>query len=225
MQLVVSEEDSSCGSCAASSNHCREQQRKRRETVDEMAMGAARLNSNVGEAILSADLRDQFETMKRVWRQARRQCDGVGSSSDIDEETKERRALIIHDLKRKERDTAIETAIKVDNEISQWHNGIADLEALLAEEKSESSSMGNIEEQQLRTNKNGPFGIRETAFVAHNSSNNSSNIRQYIRPPPPAQLRFPFIPQAIPTENDEVLDDEVECSANDSACLQSDGVC
>jgi len=204
MQLVVSDEDLSCGSSAANNNH--DQQQQPRETGNQTATDAVR-NNHVEDAILSDDLRDQFETMKRIWRQARRQTDAVQSSFDDDvNETKEKRAMILHDLKRKERETATETAIKVDNEINKWRDGIADLEALLAEENSDLSSMENSEEQGPETNNNGTLGIREISFVA----DNDNNKRQYMVPPPPAApLRFPFLPQAILTEDEEVIDDKV----------------
>eukprot|EP00751_Fragilariopsis_kerguelensis_P008179 CAMPEP_0170786344 /NCGR_PEP_ID=MMETSP0733-20121128/17532_1 /TAXON_ID=186038 /ORGANISM="Fragilariopsis kerguelensis, Strain L26-C5" /LENGTH=83 /DNA_ID=CAMNT_0011132143 /DNA_START=533 /DNA_END=784 /DNA_ORIENTATION=+ len=81
--------------------------------------------------------------MKSIWRQAQRENDDDdGSSSNT--------TMIRKDLKRKERDTAVETAIKIDNEISQWRGGIADLEALLAaEEQSEYSVIENNEEEDI----------------------------------------------------------------------------
>ena len=69
--------------------------------------------------VLSAELRDNFEAMKSVWRQARR--------ADTDE---------TEDLRRKEREIAVETALALDAEISRWQTGIAELEALLATEES-----------------------------------------------------------------------------------------
>jgi hypothetical protein len=62
--------------------------------------------------VLSNELRDEFETMKTAWRRARR------SSGDNAEE-----------LRRKEQDAALDTAVAIESE-----NGIAELEAMLAEE-------------------------------------------------------------------------------------------
>jgi len=131
---------------------------------------------NIGNSILSDDLRDQFESMKRISRQARRRgdndddryCDTGHENSNINE------------LKRKERQTAIETAIKVDNEINQWRDDIANLEALLlAEEQDGESSSSSTkdtqcEEDELRTNNN-DVGITEIAFVVHHNNHNKNN--------------------------------------------------
>jgi hypothetical protein len=67
--------------------------------------------------VLSNELRDEFETMKTAWRRARR------SSGDNAEE-----------LRRKEQDAALDTAVAIESEMKMWQNGIAELEAMLAEE-------------------------------------------------------------------------------------------
>jgi hypothetical protein len=67
-------------------------------------------------SVLPEELRANFEAMKSVWRQARR------ASGEEEEE-----------LRRKERELAIETAVSADAEIAKWQSGIAELEALLAE--------------------------------------------------------------------------------------------
>jgi hypothetical protein len=72
---------------------------------------------NEDKNVLSNDLRDQFETMKTAWRRARR------SSGDNAEE-----------LRRKERGAASDTAVAIESEMKMWKNGIAELEAMLAEE-------------------------------------------------------------------------------------------
>lgn len=190
MQLVVPVEDSNSGS-ATCSKHCLGQQRQQTEEGNLTVMGAVGTNANNNDAILSDDLRDQFETMKSVWRQARR--------GDVDSDSSSNTTVTRKDLKRKERDTAVETAIKVDNEINQWRNGIADLEALLAaEEESELPEMEDNEEEEIAGDNNGPPGIREIAFVARNNMNN--NRRPHIP-------RFPFLPPVIPTEDKYDEDD------------------
>lgn len=195
MQLVVPIDDSSSGS-ATRSNQCLRQHHPQREAENLTATGAVGGNVNNDYAILSDDLRDQFETMKSIWRQARRGNDGNSSSNTT---------MIRKDLKRKERDTALETAIKVDNEISQWRGGIADLEALLAaEEESESSFVQDNAEEEVAVENNGPPGIREIAFIARNNMNN--NRQQRIHPP--VQLRFPLLPPVIPVVEDEYEEDE-----------------
>lgn len=194
MQIIISEEENlSCGDY---------QEQQRRQQTSEMinyrglATGAAvRQNSNAGDPILSDDLRDQFETMKRISRQVRRGSNddlrhGVDDSysnsdnisdAEVRKEEQRRRATTAKDLQRKEREAAIATAVKVDNEINQWRDGIAHLEALLlAEEETskQSSSMEHLllrqeQQEEVRTNGNNvPLGIREIAYVAHNINGN-----------------------------------------------------
>lgn len=252
MQLVVSdEEDLSCDG-----NH--EQQRRQHQQPSEMigyhghhrhhqttVTGAAiRKNSNVGHPILSDDLRDQFETMKRISRQVRRGNNDDGhhgvdasysnsnnnSDDKVTKEEEQQRATTVKDLKRKERDTAIETAFKVDNEINQWRDGIAHLEALLlAEEENSEQSSSSTENIRLRQEQhesgtktgsnNLPLGIREIEFVAHSiDSNKNGNIvdidndrQEYSRPLPPVHLRFPFLPpppSISASTQDEELDEK-----------------
>jgi hypothetical protein len=80
--------------------------------VDNMAN-----NTGGGSSVLSNDLREQFERMQALWRHARR---------PDDEESEE--------LKRKEHSAALETAVAIESEMKMWQNGIAELEAILAEE-------------------------------------------------------------------------------------------
>jgi len=146
MQLIVPVEDSSSGRSTCS-NYCirqqQQQQQQQREAEHLTTTDAIGTNANNHNSILSDDLRDQFETMKSLWRQAHRENDDDdGSSSNT--------TMIRKDLKRKERDTAVETAIKIDNEINQWRGGIADLEALLAaKEESEYSVIENNEDEDI----------------------------------------------------------------------------
>lgn len=189
MQLVIPIEDSSSGSKKC--NHCIGRQQDEIEVDDRTASGA--MDKNTGnEAILSAELRDQFENMKSIWRQARRGEDDEGSFSLNDNsEKRERRVRIREDLKRKEREIAVKTAIQVQNEIATWQSGIADLEALLAaeEEDEPNNEIGEMEEE----GDNGPPGIREIAFVRRNI-----NVpRQHL-----PRIQFPSLPPAILTEDD-----------------------
>jgi len=216
MQLVVPVEDSSSGSAASTtSNRCSAGRLTATRAVGTNTNINQNLdnnnssNNNDDDDILSDELRDQFETMKSVWRQARR-GDGDGSSSSSnsnnseDTETKERRrARVRKDLKRKERETALDTAIKVDDEINQWRNGIADLEALLAAEDSELDE----DDELVAGQQHGPPGVREIAFVVRNNHNNNMNnnnnrLQQHHHPP-----AFPFLPPMIPPEGG-LFDDE-----------------
>lgn len=188
--MVIPIEDTSSGS--NKSNHCIGRQQDERE-IENRAASAG------NEAILSTELRDQFETMKSIWREARRGNDEEGSSSSNDSsETRERRVRVREDLKRKERETAIETAVKVQNEIATWQSGIADLEALLAAEEEQDY----IEELNVReeVGENGPPGIREIAFVMRNNN----PPRQHA-----PQIRFPYLPPAIPTEDESEEEEDL----------------
>lgn len=185
MQVVVPIEDTSSGDVKI--DHCLDQEQHcaLNDGIEGTTIVNTRAQNNKDNnygAILSDDLRDQFETMKSVWRQARRGAasgndDATSSASSCNgdgTETKETRALFREGLKRKERETAFETAIKVENEISKWQHGIADLEALLAAEEEYSTENGDVED-------NGPPTVREIAFVTN--VNNNSNSQQPLAIP------------------------------------------
>jgi len=192
MQLVIPIEDTSSGNSVSS--HCKGQQQEQSDAENRPESAAVQGNKG-HDGILSAELRDQFECMKTIWRQARRDNNEEASSSSNDSsETRERRVRVREDLKRKEREVAVETAIKVQNEIATWQNGIADLEALLAAEEEQETNERNVEwEGVLGEGENGPPGIREISFVRR-----INNAPRQI----PPQVRFPYLPRAIPTEND-----------------------
>ena len=198
MQLVIPIEDTCSGSDDI--NHCIERKQEELEVGNRTASAVVERNEG-NDVLLSTELRDQFETMKSIWRRARRGQEDEGSSSSMeDTETRHRRVRVREDLKRKEREIAVETAIKVQNEIETWQNGIADLEALLAAEEEEESD----EEGQ-----NGPPGIREIAFVRRNYDGERENH---------PQIRFPFLPPAIPTEDEtEESEDVVTMSTTSSS--------
>merc|ERR1712194_156746 len=94
MQLIVPVEDPGSGRSTCS-NYCIRQQQQQREAGNLTATDAIGTNANNHNSILSDDLRDQFETMKSIWRQAQRENDDDdGSSSNT--------TMIRKDLKRKE---------------------------------------------------------------------------------------------------------------------------
>lgn len=136
-----------------------------------------RLNrSTVGDSILSDDLRDQFEVMKRISRQAQRRNLNNGTGVDVDDIHSETDHKNSHhpELKHKVRETAIETAIKVDNEINQWRDEIANLEALLlAEEDDDEDSLSSTDDDQY--NNEVELGITEIAFVVQNHNENDDD--------------------------------------------------
>jgi len=203
MQLVIPIEDTSSG--ADNSDRCIEQQELHQQDhgAESEAASLERIPSN--DAILSMDLRNQFEAMKTVWRQARRGDEDVDDSSS----SPEQRATAMAELKRKERETAVETAIKVEKEITSWKNSIADLEALLAAEEAQEA----YEELQAgQEGENGPPGIREIAFVRR-----SRNGRAPARPP---QLQFPSLPPAVATE-DESEETDTQNTLSCTSCSSS----
>lgn len=206
MQLVIPIEDPSSGS--KSTRHCMARQQDEPQVENQPASAAAETIAG-NDAILSAELRDQFETMKSIWRQARRGKDDERSSSSNDNaDCRGRRVRVREDLKRKEREMAVETAIKVQNEIETWQNGIADLEALLAAEEQEfNEEVDDWEGAPQDEGENGPPGIREIAFVRR-----SNNAPQH-----PPQIRFPFLPQAIPTEDETEDEDLITMSTTASS--------
>jgi len=205
MQLVIPIEDTSSGNSI--SNHCKREQQEQSD-AENHPTGTGVHGNRGNDRILSSELRDQFECMKSIWRQARRGPSEEGSSSSNDNSaTKERRHRVREDLKRKEREVAVETAIKVQNEITKWQNGIADLEALLAAEEEQESNDEAVDWEGVpQDGDNGPPGIREIAFVRR--------INNEPRQIP--QVRFPFLPRAIPTE-DEYEEEEEDLATMSTA--------
>jgi len=200
MQLVIPIED--LGSGSNHSNHCIDKKQEELDVGNRAASAVVERNE-ANDVLLSTGLREQFETMKSIWRQARRGQEDEGSSSSTstgDTETRHRRIRVRNDLKRKERETAIETAIKVQNEIETWQSGIADLEALLAAEEEQDSDEEEAE--------NGPPGIREIAFVRRNH-----DVQRENRP----QIQFPYLPAAITEDETEEAEDLVTMSTVSSS--------
>mmetsp|Transcript_16267 Transcript_16267/g.37467 ORF Transcript_16267/g.37467 Transcript_16267/m.37467 type:complete len:190 (-) Transcript_16267:263-832(-) len=187
MQLVIPIEDTSSGS--NNSNHCIDKQHRHGPASEtRSASDSLERNSSNVSAVLSDDLRDQFEAMKSVWRQARRGGEDLDYSSfNGSNENSEQRENVHAELKRKERETAIETAIKMEREMALWQEGIADLEALLAaEDEQESIEETSIEvdEQRKRGEENIPLGIREVVFVNRRHAKASDEIGSPFLPPP-----------------------------------------
>lgn len=188
MQLVIPIEDTSSGSSI--SNHCKEEHHEQSDSENYPASSALE-EDRCNDGILSSELRDQFESMKSIWRQARRGHDDEGScSSNENSEARERKIRIREDLKRKEREVAVETALKIENEITTWQNGIADLEALLAAEEEQAANEDGDPEAD---GDYGHPGIREIAFIRR-----INNAPRQI----PPQIRFPSLPPAIPTQDE-----------------------
>jgi hypothetical protein len=124
-----------------------------------------------GEGVLSQDLRESFEAMKAVWRQAGR---------DRGED-----AAATEELKRKEREQAIETALAVDSEVTKWQNGIAELKAMLAAAEEEDGSEGGYSEEG------------EEDLIEEN------NHAAYPRGRPLPAVRFPSLPPVVVPDDDE----------------------
>lgn len=124
------------------------------------------------DGVLSQDLRESFEAMKAVWRQA-----GRDSGEDL---------AATEELKRKEREQAIETALAVDSEVTKWQNGIAELEALLAAADEEDGSVGDYSEE----------GEEDAA-----SHENHHEVYPRGRALP--AVRFPSLPPVVVPDDDD----------------------
>jgi hypothetical protein len=157
-------------------------------------------HSQIGTSstVLSQELREQFETMKEVWRQAKRASSNAESDHENDpppqmddaQESSESH-LVRQNLKRKERETAVETALAVDAEIASWRNGIAELEAMLAAEEEFDSNPSN--------------GDELFQPVYEQGQENASSRRPLLLPPlqqDNAHLQFPLLPPIVPDDDD-----------------------
>lgn len=154
--------------------------------------------------VLSDDLREQFETMKAVWRQSKRA--NIGG----EEGAQDGRMASQEELKRKERETAVETALAVDEEISRWKTGIAELEAMLAaEEDSCSLDSGTYsDDDEVTEAANGHQGRVQGQQVA-GVVPMRRHLRHRILPqqPPHPRLGFPSLAPIVPDEDDDDEDD------------------
>jgi hypothetical protein len=158
--------------------------------------GRKELCSENSSAVLSDELREQFETMKAVWRQARRpSADDLGEDADKSEAQD---AVEDEEVRRKQRKTAVETALAVDAEISRWKNGIAELEAMLAAEdanREDDSSSGGGELE--------PFWDQGQENVADYQEQFPRNqILQDAAHPHPPLLQFPHLPPVVLDDDD-----------------------
>ena len=105
-----------------------------------------------GEGVLTHELRESFEAMKAIWRQAGRDNEDSAANEE---------------LKRKMREHAIETALAVDSEVTKWQNGVAELEAMLSAAADEDGSEGDynsedVDEEDMRQ---GHHGVRPLPAV------------------------------------------------------------
>ena len=80
-------------------------------------------------------LRESFEAMKSLWRQ-------VGRHNEEESAT-------LEELKHKERQQAIETALAIESEVAKWQNSIAELEAMLAEEDTDDNYSEQDDEESF----------------------------------------------------------------------------
>ena len=129
-------------------------------------------NDDNNRTALPDELRENFEAMTSVWRQALRASG---------EEAK--------DLRRREREKAVETAIAVDAEINRWQNGIAELEALLSEQE----------------------GRQDCSDDDYDEEDAESNHGGHLPQPQRNAFVFPRPPPVIPPE-----DDGENCDSDDS---------
>jgi len=108
-------------------------------------------------------LRESFEAMKSIWRQVSRQ--------------NEEESVALEDLRHKERQQAIETALAIESEVAKWQNSIAELEAMLASVDNEEDNDDNYSEQE-----------DEESFAEE--------------VPPVPGVRFPLLPPVVVPEDD-----------------------
>jgi len=137
------------------------------------------------EGVLSQELRESFESMKAVWRQAGRYNDEESAASE--------------ELKRKERDQAVETALAIESEVCKWQNGIAELEAMLAAE--EEASEEDLSEQE-------------------EDSTGEENVAVNARGYPLAPVRFPSLPPVVVPDDDD--DEDEDDASSDLNTAQTD---
>ena len=110
----------------------------------DMAKNEGSMETNGGEDFGATDahhgrnlphgLRESFEAMKSIWRQVSRQ--------------NEEESAVLEELKHKERQQAIETALAIESEVAKWQNSIAELEAMLAGVENEEDNDENNSEQE-----------------------------------------------------------------------------
>lgn len=139
--------------------------------------------------VLSQELREQFESMKTVWRQSKRaQSDEKFSQGGV--------ASSQEDLRRKARETAVETALAVDEELSRWKNGIAELEAMLAaEEDSSIESADDYAQGEI---------IEEEEHRGEQGQHREASIRLHRHAPEQhPRLGFPDLTPIVQNEDDE----------------------
>eukprot|EP00429_Kryptoperidinium_foliaceum_P008956 CAMPEP_0176013350 /NCGR_PEP_ID=MMETSP0120_2-20121206/6262_1 /TAXON_ID=160619 /ORGANISM="Kryptoperidinium foliaceum, Strain CCMP 1326" /LENGTH=176 /DNA_ID=CAMNT_0017346257 /DNA_START=692 /DNA_END=1222 /DNA_ORIENTATION=- len=136
-------------------------------------------NLNGSQSLMSDELRESFEAMKSVWRQAGR--------GDIED------SASTAELRRKEREQAVETALAIDAEVAKWRNGIAELEAMLAATEHEEDGEDYVSE-------------REDAESWEEQGGGAAGPRPG-RVPIPA-VRFPPLPPVVvPDEDDASVQD------------------
>jgi hypothetical protein len=147
-------------------------------------------SEKLSSTVLSDNLREQFESMKTVWRQVRRASTG--------EEGVQTGQHSLQELKRKERKTAVETALAVDQEISKWKNGIAELETMLAAEEDNSLCSSYSDDDDVEVLHRQPGG-NQGRNVEMRYGRRRHNAPHMQHPPP---LGFPQQPPVVPNEND-----------------------
>mmetsp|Transcript_3167 Transcript_3167/g.5203 ORF Transcript_3167/g.5203 Transcript_3167/m.5203 type:complete len:147 (-) Transcript_3167:123-563(-) len=75
--------------------------------------------------VLSPELRENFDTMRALIRQEKKRKDAPHDNQEVEDQL----------LQTKKRQVAVKTALAVEDEMSRLRNGIAELEALLAQQE------------------------------------------------------------------------------------------
>lgn len=232
---VVSSASSSCNSSAT--GNCYDEGRRSRNANEDASDRTQDLHhhdsisssASARNHVLSDELREKFETMKSVWRHAKRASNGnleeqedvvdgqdpqeVGQmdphEEDHDDGQPSQRVRLgssdnsSQDLKRKAREMAVQTALAVAEEIARWQNGIADLEALLAAEEQEGRGEedDDVVDEELEEDaaQVNALGVREVVVVHHQQQNHPRRL------PLPEELRFPVLPPVVPTDDGNII--------------------
>jgi hypothetical protein len=194
-QLIIPLEDdtdNSAGSTNSSrSSHCMNQDTAVAAPSFDLKENTIENNKTLSSSsrVLSDELREQFESMKTVWRHAKRASSGESFVQDG--------LLSSQELKRKERKTAVETALAVEKEISRWKNGIAELEAMLAAEEDCSLDDYSSDDDKAGAQDGQPGGNQGQRA----SMNHDHRLADNVGPHP--HLGFPCLPLVVPNETDD----------------------
>ncbi len=153
-----------------------------RRTTNDQGFGE---DSSHRDRVLPQDLRESFQAMKSLWRQVDRKKEEESAATD--------------ELRRKEREQAVATALAIEAEVAKWQNSIAELEAMLSAPENEDDNEENYGEQE----EEGSFGDDD-------------------RPMP--LFRFPSLPPIIVPEEEDHDETSITRSGSQTDFSDSPGL-